>query len=114
MYQSASHKVAGSMRFHLSRHLVLPALGALVAVASQPAAARVMPVASASFEVSAVVVASCQVSTGTGAVTPANTIVSCNGVTPGMIGGARASDLRNPTADEAASGADMNAVTITY
>ena len=114
MYHSVSHKVTGSMLLHISKLLVLPALAALTVIASQPAAARVMPVTSASFEVSAVVVASCQINTGTGAVTPANTTATCNGAAPGEIGGSLASDLSNPTPDEATAGSDTRAVTVTY
>lgn len=87
------------MRFQIS---TLPILAALAVMASQSsAAAHVMAVASATIEVRAVVVASCWIDTGTGMITPGGT-------------GSLASDLRNPTADEAAAGAATRSVTITY
>lgn len=100
------------MSSQAAKLLILPALAAALLAGSRPAAAHVMP--SASFEVSAVVVASCQINTGRGAATPASTVVNCNGTPAGAVGGSLASDLANPTDDEAAAAAGTRAVVITY
>lgn len=95
-----------------SKLLAVPALALLALASPRQAVAHVMP--SASFEVSAMVVASCQVDTGRVAVTRANTRVSCNGAAAGEVGGSPVSDLSNPTDDEAAAGPNTQAVVITY
>lgn len=94
---------------------LLPALALVAATVAglQGASAAVMP-AGASFEVSAQVVAACSVDTGAGSVTAANTAVACEGTTPAMVGGMAASDLSNPTEDEAAAPAGTNAVVVVY
>ena len=112
MYHRVNHKVVGPMLSQASKLLVLPALAALAIGASQPARAHVF--AGASFEVSAVVVASCRVNTGEGEAFQANTVVRCNGVAPGAVGAAFASALSNPTDDEAAAAPGTRALVITY
>ena len=96
-----------------SKILLAASLFTSLVAATHTASAAVMPVG-ASFEVSAQVVSSCSVDTGSGSVTAANTSISCEGTSPGTVGGMAANDLSNPTSDEAAAPAGTNAVVVVY
>lgn len=89
------------------------ALAASLAAGTHTAQAAVMP-AGASIEVSAEVVSSCSVDTGTGQITAATTTVACEGTAPGTVGGMPTADLSNPTTDEAAAPAGTRAVVVVY
>lgn len=102
-----------TMSSRSSKILLVPALFAAFVAGTHTASAAVMPVG-ASFEVSAQVVASCDVETGSGAVTAARTAVTCGGGQAAMVDGTSEAALSNPTAEEAAAPAGTNAVLVTY